>query len=354
MMIWIWLIFLVLLLSGSLYFPAVRNWWKSFPKKIGEAMKKNWADELGPKGEVVRRGRKHGFPKRVAMLSAALVLVFAFKWTTEAFAESWIFRLGLSGFIAWLAVSSVKRLQIKVAVAVVSAGTLAILSVLYLPSFREVFGSAIWWLIGLAFLVFVTEELLNINWYPKSVGLVGAGVVVVIFIAAIFSAVRPHEYYAIEGSRANLSVAEMQQEAVAWEKLKTRVKPDKSIAGFKKIPPSLSGISSDSIPEVATDWLGLSVKNHLPTEYGRVEAVAGKLFFIVYFTIAGLVFMLVAIPEIIGDSVKAYKSRPKGKKEEGGGGELKTIHYFIFEVVGRVIDDLFRFRASKTGAGGKI
>ena len=382
------LLALGLAMAISFYFKKSRQWFKSilwsplplrWRRRINKFKRGIWDDEVvtkmqtknvkgkivetpifkadgkTPVTEVTRKGRKHCFWQRVGMLILALVVVSVFQWTLIKFSDSLIFRIILSSFISWLALASIKRYPWKISATICLASVITVLSIIYLPAFKSVFGSAVNWLVWTALIFFIVEELFNKNWYPKSVGFGGIGLLAVIFILAAFSLVRPHKYYITEGSRANIDVAEKQQELVALETLKARVSKPKSIPGFvKPIPSNLSGIPSDT-PQVAVNWTQLATKNHLPTEYGRVEAVIGKLFFIAYFIMAYIVFMLVAIPEMIGDAVRAYKARPKkGKGKEGGSGsELTTAHYFIFEVVGRIIDDLFKFRASKTGAGGK-
>jgi hypothetical protein len=369
-----------LVMAISLYIEKSRKWLKSilwtplplrWKRRINKFRRGIWDDEVAQKKsqqkakgkitevpifkadgktpvmDVIKKGRKHGFWKRVGMFFLALIVVAVFQWMLVKFADSLIFRITLSSFISWLALASIKKYRWKISLTICLTGLLAILSIIYLPAFKETFASAVNWLVWTALIFFIVEELFNKNWYPKSVGFGGLGIVVVIFIVAAFNLIRSHEFYTTEGSRANINVIEKQQEIVALETLKSRASKPKTVVGFyKPISSSLSGLPSGT-SQVAINWSQLVTKNNLPTEYGRVEAVMSKLLFIVYFSMAYAVFMLVAIPEMIGDTVRSYKSkRSQSKGKEGGGVKegLTATSYVILELFGRIVDDVIKGR----------
>lgn len=364
-----WILFVGL---GSLFFARVRAWLKSLPGKAWEAIKKNWNDEekekkkevkdgkkivqrniyqedgITPVMETVRQGRKRGFLKRVGMLVLAILAVSVFQWTLELFGQSIIFRIVLSGLATWLIIAPIRKYKWWGMAVVPLLLLLIILSIAYLPAFQSTLASAVNWLMWTAIIVFIIEELFNENWYPKSVGFGGIGIIIIVLIMAIFNLFRPHDYYITEGSRSHISVQEKQLEVKAWENLKVRFVSGKPApSSYRQIPPSLSGKSSDTA-EVSEEWLSLAVKNHLPTEYGRIEAVMGKLFFIVYFIMAYAVFMLVAIPEMFGDVMRQYKERAKKQKGKEKGTEgLTASAYIAFDLFGNILHEFIQGRGGK-------
>jgi len=330
---------------------------KDLPGKILGNLKKKWDDETGPKKkekevkdkiteipvvdaagnpvmEVKRKGRKHGFWKRVGIFLLAIISVLVFQWLILLFSASAIFRIVFVGVVAWFILYRRKQYRRRDWVTVIGFLMLIGLSIAYLPDFKATLRNAANWFIGIAFLVFIAEELFNTNWYPKSVGLVGIMVVLVVLVSALYDVVRPHEYYATEGPRAKISVADKQQEISNWERLKAKVSPANIAPGtYRQIPSNLSGIPSDT-PGVVEDITILTMRNHLPAEYGRLEAVISKLFFIAYFLMVGLAFAPIASWEIFQDALK--KSKEKRAKEKG-----QPVNRFVIEVVAEFVREFF-------------
>ncbi len=310
-------------------------------KEKGKIVQKPVLDDSGnPVLVVAKPGRKHGFFKRVGWFTLGVVAVLGFQYILGLFGESIVFRIILAGIITWLITAPLRKYRLWHLVIIVPLMVvLVVLSIAYLPEFKHTFASATNWLVGVSLLTFVLEEVTDTELYPRSVAYGGLVVIVLMFILAGVDLLRPHEYFEHQ-NRAVISVEDQLTETTAWEKLKAEFQPSKPAPGaWHRFPAELTG-DDDQKTKTAETWLKSFVRNNLPVEYGRVEAVMTKLFFIVYFIMAYIVFMLIAIPEIISEAIDKYKAMPKKT-------EQKNLLPWIYVIIDSVTDSVFKHRGGR-------
>jgi hypothetical protein len=332
-------------INSGIYKKWKKNWDDKPVYKtriVKDGVEEDVKDKKGKKvidSEKTVKGRNQGFTKRLGMFIFGIALAGLFCWFLISVGNNLYFRLSLCMLISWLMSKRLKSHKWWQIVSILFLLLAIIISIAYLPELKSRLILAYFWLAGIASLLFTLEELSDKNYYPKFIPLAWVAVVVVCLGFAFVGVFKPHSYYALEGSRATIVAQDKLDELKSYEVLKARFMTNNSMPStYRKAPATLTGISSDT-PEVAKTWISLFMRNHLPIEYGRIEAVFSKMFFVIFFTAFLAVFMFVAVPEMAGDIIQGYKDKTKSKGKKSGGEGLTATSYILFDIFGNIIHE---------------
>ncbi len=340
-----WIIFsLFVVLAILFYFEKTRNILKTVFKAIGSRMAKNWKDDTS--GDKVKKGRLHGLAKRVAMFILSIIVAYYFTWALEKFFVFPIFRILFIGFMLFALLFPYRKRKWHKASLAILFCLGSIVAIAYHLECVDFFWFGFRILLCIALTMFFLEEILNVNFYPKSVILINVVVVIIAIGVGFYDLFKPHSYYVTSGPRSAYNIMDKQKEIVSLERIKDQFFPTKEMAElYEAVPEEVSGKKSENL-KLINEWTVLYLKNNLPIEYGRVELFSGKIFFVFYFILLNIVYLFVAGPEIAENLIQRMKESSKKQKSSGKEG-LTATSYILFDLFGSMIHEILQGRRKK-------
>ncbi|MBT4277609.1 hypothetical protein HOD96_02575 [Candidatus Falkowbacteria bacterium] len=280
------------------------------------------------KTEVVREGRKRGFWKRALMLFAAIGMLSFIYWLAFSLEDKVLFDIFLSGTLSWFWIRPVFPLkeQMNLKKFLLS---LLFFGVLFFIFFTYDIHSMLLWVvifIGVASLgTAVIEEYTDKNLYPSAVIVVGGIALLIVLGLGLIDLFQDHSYYV----KKNRGLT-MQYKPVETQKENESI-PDELMEGLYKLLPDQDD------EDFYLEGLGVVksfVKKRKPVEYGRVEAVCGKLFLAIIFLPVYLLTLLILVPSMAWEWIENAKKEYKKKTDKKGGGGIKLTDYFAVDLAG--------------------
>ncbi|MEA2088777.1 MAG: hypothetical protein U9O55_02985 [Patescibacteria group bacterium] len=300
------------------------------------------------KKEIISEGRKHGRWKRlrnfVFAVSALLFMYFAVGALGEKLLFKIFFPLLLTVIWFWPFWPIKEHLNKKKVIFSITIFIVLLTLFLTYP-LAIIIQHAVLWVLILAFLTFIIEEITGKDLYPAAVVVIGIVTLLISLLLGLVDLFHDHSYYV---QKTNLTVNEELAQTQEWEKAKARLSLSKKITlGMHLLLPEEKDENFFcSIKKLA----GLSIKGCCPAEFNRVGSVIGRLVFFFSFLTIYILLLFIFIPEIAWKHIEeARKKHDKKSKGATGKEGLSAMAYISFDMLGSILHEFIQGRGKKKG-----